>query len=707
MNIITLDFETFWDSKEYTLSKMGPIEYIRDPRFAAQLLGVRINKSPVQVYEPAEIPFVLAKLELHKDDRIVVGHNLNGFDALILSEIYNVKPRWMFDTMAAMRWTGLARVTAESHSALTAYLKTGFKRDGTATSNGKHWPHDFTPAEREDFKRYCAEDVLQCSENIFKMIDFCTADSVRFSNLTARMATEPALWLLQGMLEQYITELDERAEKSRQEISTLFHFQTKEQFLSAIRSADKFCSMLRFLGQEPPMKYSAAKTATAKAKLDAEFASLQQEGYQVLPAYFGNDPKQARINELAVILGDDENYAVMTPALAKSDLPFLDLQDHPDERVALLVQTRLAHNSSIQRSRAERFLTLAKTNKPMPVMLNVFKAHTSRFTAGNSEGATDGTQMQNLNKRDPNQLTLRRAIRAPQGCKVISVDSSQIEARILAYVACQNDLVQQFRDDEDPYSQLAEKIFNVPWENIKAGAKSGDKTLKTYRNVGKTGILSAGYQVGWRKFSDTLLRSGAKLDNDLDKHREMAHHAWNIYRMSNSNIVAFWERCMQVVKHMEQGGSGVFGGPTDNLFEYGMMPLPGGESVPSIRMPSGFIIRYPNLRVEMNDRGRPEYFYDRARGRNMVQTKIYGGSLCENLCQGIAFQLLMWQACRMDEQGVPLKGNNHDAWIAVQLEQYAQATLEIMMHWMSQVPSWLPDFPVACEGEIGDDYTVA
>ena len=59
VHIITMDFETAWDSKDYTLSKMGPISYIRDPRFYAQLLSVRVDRGPVQVFEHDEIPGIL------------------------------------------------------------------------------------------------------------------------------------------------------------------------------------------------------------------------------------------------------------------------------------------------------------------------------------------------------------------------------------------------------------------------------------------------------------------------------------------------------------------------------------------------------------------------------------------------------------------------------------------------------------------------
>lgn len=698
-NVLTIDFETYWDN-EYTLSKIGPVEYIRDERFAIQLCGVRLGKGEVEIYTASDSSWVSQflnkyKYDIERGELAVVAHNGNGFDYLILSEILGVRPRFMYDTIPMMRWVGLSRLIPESHSALTKHFCNGVKEEGTAVSCGKHWPYDFSRQEQLFFERYCKDDVLQCSENFYAMLPYMTEDALQFSSITARMATEPVFWLMPGMLQQYIQELDQKAEDAMCAVSRLFMFNSQEDFLKAVRSKEKFAAMLRQLGQEPPMKVSAKKTETARNKLEAARAVAVSQNDNV------------SVEKIDAMLFNTSSYAVYDYAFAKTDLAFTSLLDHPDNNVALLVQTRLAQNSSIQRSRAERFLSLSRTNSPLPIMLNAFKAHTSRFTAGNSEGATDGTQMQNLSKRDPKLLTLRKAIRVPHGYKVIAVDSSQIEARILAYVANQFDLVQQFANGEDPYSQLAEKISGIPWKTIKAGAAAGDKKMKTLRNVGKTGILSAGYQVGWRKFSDTLLRSGTKLDGDLDKHCEQAKHAWTIYRMSNQNIVQFWSTCQQVIEHLERGGTGIFGGPNNNLFEYGIFNVCGGDPTPSIKLPSGFILRYPWLRCEVSDYGKPEYYYDRVRGRNKISTKIYGGSLCENLCQSLAFQLLMWQACRMDDSGVVLKSNNHDAWITVHEDEYAALTKRVVMQWMDSVPSWLPGFPVACEGEIGNDYTIA
>lgn len=686
MRIVVLDFETYWNSKDYTLSKIGPISYIRDSRFSAQLMSYIVTDASTMTYdrvrvaEHDNIPAVLAALRLDAPDVVTVAHNGNGFDFLILSEIYHVVPRIAIDTMCMERWTGVSRIQNESLKSMAKFFQCGEKVEGTVISDGRKWPEDFTPDERTAFIQYCRNDTEQCFLSFKAMLPFMTADALLFSSITAKMACNPVLRLDDDMLTAYLNELSDKVTKARNDINRMFMFKSDEDFLKAIRSSASFVKMLELLGRKPPMKYSVAKSETKRKKLEAEGKTNLSE----------------------------EDYAVYTPALAKSDLDFVAMASDADERVALLVRTRMENNSSIQRSRAETFHALAKSGRPMPVMLNAFKAHTSRYTAGNSEGSSDKLNLQNLSKRDPSQLTLRKAVQAPEGMALVACDSSQIEARILAYVANETELVDAFRRGADPYADLAEKIFQIPSEKIHKGAKSGDKKLKAYRNVGKTGILSAGYGVGWRKYADTLLRQGVRLSSDIDQHYEMAHHAHNVYRASNPNIVAFWDTCQTVIKALYLGYSGEFGGPNDNIFQYSVAPICGRDDVPTIIGPNKYTLRYFKLSCEVSEKNnREEYYYTRVKGKSELKTKIYGGALAENLCQYLAFALLQWQACRMTEQGIRLIANIHDSFLAICPEDEAEHTKSVMESCMSSVPDWLGDFPVACEAEIGKDYCIA
>ena len=678
MRLVSIDFETYWDSKAgYTLSKMGPIEYIRDSRFAVQMMAWNAG-SEFGVAFGDDIPAKLEELALESPYVATFAHNGAGFDFLILNEVYGVRPAHPIDTIPMAAWCGVTRIGPASHKAVTSFLGTGEKLPGTVISDGKRWPEDFTPEERTAFSFYASQDAAQCLANAKAMLPYMTADAMKFIELTSRMACEPGLVLDRDMLLAYREELKAKTAKAREEIGKLFRFPDDATFLKAVRSKPAFCKMLEILGREAPRKLSEKKT---KTKLEA----LKLAG---IP-----DPKP-------------EEYEVWEPALAKTDLDFRAMESDPDERVALLVRTRLENNSSMQASRTERFLALAD-GKPMPVMLQAFKAHTSRYTAGN-EGKSDGLQMQNLSKRDPSLLTLRRAIKAPKEFGLVACDSSQVEARILAYVSDNRPLLEAFRTGADPYADLAEKIFGVPSKEIHDGAKGGDKKLKTYRNTGKTAILSAGYGVGWRKYADTLLRQGVRLHPDLDQHYELAKHAHSVYRQDNAPIVAFWKYCGQVVEHLAGGGEGCFGGPSGNLFRYGMMPIAGRPVVvPSILGPNGFILRYPGLRAKEKEDGSYEWVYDRYAGVRKAEARIYGASLTENLCQYLAFALLMWQACRMREKGIRIVANVHDSFLAMCGEGGEEAAKAIMLECMTSVPDWLEGFPVGAEAEIGKDFTIA
>ena len=690
--LVVIDFETYWDSKTYTLSKMGPIEYVRNEKFTPQLCAFTLSNGSCcvdcSVVEHERLRTTFENLDTH--DVAWCGHNMHGFDSLILSEFFDFHPQKIYDTIAMMRWTGLSRVCRESHAALTEFLGNGNKAAGTVVSDHKQWPDDFTPEERAFFIQYCKDDAGQCYQNAQAMLPYMTPDALRFMSITARMATEPSFVLDEDLLLEYLSDLDAAADKARQELMAMFSFQTNADMLAALRSADKFAVMLRSLGVEPPLKESAAKTKTKREKLQ-------------LAADAGRPGAAEELENM---------QPVMTYAFSKTDVDFVLMQDHPDPRVALLVRTRLQLNSSIDRSRAETLLKFARMHKPLPIMLGAWLAHTGRYSAGASADAgtkTDKLQFQNLSKRDPSKRKLRQAIKVPEGKVVVACDSSQIEARGLAFVANEVGLLTQFREGRDPYSELAETIFGVPWQDIKAGAKAGDKQMKMYRNTGKTCILSCGYSVGHHKYSNTLLRQGIHLHKDLDRHHELARYAHGIYRAAHPNIVAFWKTAENVLEAMLRGESGTFGGPNNDIYTFGIMPVGPRTDlcVPSVRFPSGYILRYPGLRAERNDRGKWQFVYDTYKGASKIPTHIYGGAFTNNLVQGLSFvDVIMYQGCRMDEAGIKLACNIHDAWASVVPEEQGEYVKQQMLHYMSIVPPALNGLPVACEAEIGTTFEI-
>ena len=163
-----------------------------------------------------------------------------------------------------------------------------------------------------------------------------------------------------------------------------------------------------------------------------------------------------------------------TLALAKNDEEFKALLEHPDERVQALVAARIGTKSTLEETRTERFIGIAERGD-MPVPLRYYAAHTGRW------GGSDNLNLQNLPSRGDNAGKLKKAILPPKGYVIIDSDSSQIEARVLAWLAQQDDLVQAFANKEDVYKKMASAIYGV----------AEDQVTKDQRFVGKTTILGA------------------------------------------------------------------------------------------------------------------------------------------------------------------------------------------------------------------------
>ena len=674
MRVIILDFETYWTDL-YSLSKISATDYIRSPEFYAQCMSYSIDGLAVQIVEHEQIPATLKELDLTRADTITVGHNINGFDGLILSEIYNIKPACLLDTMAMSNWTGVSRVIPRNTlKELANYLKIGVKEQGTLVSKGKKLATDFTPKDWEYFKTYCKQDTQLTAIACGLMSSYLTADAIKFANITARMAIDPAFVINPEPLNKFLEQLKIEEEETAAEIEKMFELPANKTFKEVLRSDASFATMLQSLGVNPPMKLSERKTETLKKKLLAESKST-------------------------------EDCAVYSYAFSKQDLEFTDLLEHSDPKVRYLVQARLSHKTSVPWTRTKALLNLAQYNKPVPIYLKAYYAHTSRYGAGNA-GVSDGNNFQNLSKRDKKLRPLRQAVTVPDGYRVVAADSSQIECRVLGYAAQQLDLLEHFKEHRDPYAELAAQFgYGFTAQQIHDGAKSGDTQLKMYRNAAKRMILSGGYGVGHVKLAHTLINDGVILDPDREQHNALAKQFHAVYRKQNVQIVQFWKTCDLVIADLIGHREGQFGGPNHDLFKYGWMPIVNGESVASVKLPTGFILRYPNLRLTESE-SKLVAVYDKYVGGKLVQNKIYGGSMAENLIQSLAFQILMWQACRMYEADIELKANIHDSFATVVPEAEAEDTLNKMLKIMKTVPYFVEGCPLDAEGEIGFDFSI-
>jgi len=364
-----------------------------------------------------------------------------------------------------------------------------------------------------------------------------------------------------------------------------------------------------------------------------------------------------------------------TYAFAKNDTAFTALLEHPKAAVRTIVEARLGTKSTIEETRTNRFLEIAERG-PLPIMLNYYGAHTGRFSGG------DKVNLQNL----PRGGALRKALAAPDGHVVVACDSSQIEARLVAYLAGQDDLVQSFREGRDVYSEFATDVYQRPVT----------KADKVERHVGKTCILGLGYGMGAPKFQHSLATGFISVK--VEDHE--AQKIVNLYRNKYSRIQALWNRCNHELGKMVAGAKG----DLCDLVSY---------DAEGIILPNGLRIRYPALRGTANGY---EYINDarvyrkfiaaRVAGGELPEltwTKIYGGKVVENITQAVARIVVSEQMVRIGRR-YPVALQVHDEIVCVVPEDQTDACKQFMMDVMSTPPKWAPDLPVACEADVGPNY---
>jgi DNA polymerase len=267
---------------------------------------------------------------------------------------------------------------------------------------------------------------------------------------------------------------------------------------------------------------------------------------------------------------------------------------------------------------------------------------------------------------------------APDGYVVIDCDSAQIEARVLAWLAGQDDLVQAFKDRQDVYRLMAAKIYGIPTEEVTSGAGS-------QRQVGKTVVLGAGYGVGHVKLQ-AFLKTQAGVVVSLDEAKRII----DTYRSASFKIADFWRSAGDALTALTTG-------QTTQVDAIGLIRAVPGKG---LTLPSGLHIQYPGLRAISNEEtGKRELVYT----SKSLPVRIYGGKVVENICQAVARQVVAEQMLRVSKRyKVVLTVHDAVAIIAKKDEAAeAQAHLEECMNWN---PKWAVGLPLACESGMGASY---
>lgn len=405
-------------------------------------------------------------------------------------------------------------------------------------------------------------------------------------------------------------------------------------------------------------------------ELGAKAAALLRSGAQV-DDLMSND-KFARLLQAAGAQLPQKispSTGKLTYAFAKSDLAFQELMKNGNDKVRALCEARLKVKSTIGETRANRFLEAGRDGMKLPILLNFSGAHTHRWSGGNK------MNLQNLKRGGE----LRRSILAPKGHVVVVADSAQIEARVLAWLSQQMDIVNAFATKQDVYKLMASVIYNVPVEDV----------TKDQRFIGKICVLGLGYGMGPQKLQQTLKvgNMGPSVDISEDECRRIV----NIYRQKNWKIKAFWKKMDQMITNMTLGIESKEG------------PIEAGKGY--LRLPNGMFLQYFGLHgtaeITRDDLVMTETTYLTRTGR----TKLYGGLLTENVVQALSRIIIAEQMLKIHDAGYRIVTMTHDEIVIIAKKKDAKKALDFMIKTMSTAPDWAPGLPLAAEGGFDDCYS--
>jgi len=596
--VIGGDAETYYD-KEYSLKKMGNEEYILDPRFQVHGWSLSIDGTPSEFHTHRESARIFAGIDW--DDVVFVGHNLQ-FDAAILWWRYGHRARMYADTLGIANafirpWTGRVDLAAcAQHERLPAKLGTLPKTLGLSTDQ------IIAAGLWDEFAEYANRDNDDALAIFHKYYPQMLRDEKLKLDWCTRNYIVSKLKLDLVHLEKTLAEKEEERAQLLKEAGL-----TNPKYL---RSGKAFAAHLEWLGVEVEYK---------NGKNDAEI-----------------------------------------PAIAKGDGFVQDLLNHHDPQVVKAMQARLAFSSSLDVTRCQRLIRMAKaTQGKMLMPMRYHAAHTGR------PGGSDGVNTTNLKRPNPKKgirSPIREGIKAPPGMAMVEADASQIEARICVTLAGCEVLMGAFADPKrDPYCEFASEIFQRPIT----------KADELERQVGKVGILSMQYGVGGPKTYRTLHGQGIPCEEwECTSYVDTYRAKYPEVLENGREFIDIFKWC--ILNNRCASHKGIDLHP-DRLY-----------------LPTGRPIFYPQLRVD----GRELVYYS-PRYRNWA--KLYPGSMNENLCQALANEIVGRVHAKFRADTVAMV---YDSVVRLVPIDRAEAVGEETVAELRISPPWMPNLVLDAEYKI-------
>jgi DNA polymerase len=280
--------------------------------------------------------------------------------------------------------------------------------------------------------------------------------------------------------------------------------------------------------------------------------------------------------------------------------------------------------------------------------------------------------------------TIRSAFAAPPGKKLGMSDLAQIESRVLAALAGCKVMIDAYKNGIDLYKDIMSFLLDKPYDQI----------TKAERARGKVVILGCGFQMGWERFIEHAATFGLEIDEKTAKKYVAG------FREKYSEIPAFWKALqMAVIRAIEL-----------NICVYvkGLVVDGRNPKMLKIKLPSGRSLHYLNPRVETEETDygpRPCIWYESWDKKGRQMKKTYGGSLCENVVQAIARDIMVWGMFEAEKLGFLLVMTIHDELVG-EFTAGSGLSKKDLEHAMTRTPEWAEGmgFILAAEGDENAYY---
>jgi DNA polymerase len=650
-NTLTLDFESYYDA-DFSLNRMSSPVYVNDPRFHIHGVALRFPDGTV-TFEP-DAPAAIADLQRrygeHLERTTVIIHN-GHFDLFILAKRFGCKVRHSIDTLQ-LAHAVFGRRGEGGQAASLRDLAQHFGLDPKGNIGDLSGVRQLNVQQAAALAAYARHDVeltFQIAERLLPQLSRPGVE-LRIAAHTLRMHNERGICVDLYSIAPLIAEIqaDER-----------------EWFKAA--------------------------------GITAEQAASRDDFAEILGAALAKTGRKVPLKE--------SKTGELIPATAKNDAEMQALLEDDDPVVAALARARLAKGSTVQLvARLEKLREIATANHGLlPVHLVYHGAVTGRFAGGG------GFNMQNLPKKGFGPK-IRALFHPLPGCRFVVVDLAQIEARVLAALAGEQQMLVAFRDGIDIYSIEASAVFQ---REVRKPTKDDQPQLKMelegMRAAGKKEVLGLGYQMGALKFMNTLLKEEetAPLFETGALSPSRCVEIVERYRSTYWAIPQYWKDVEAAFRSVvEVGGSA----------RVGHVVFASVEDRVEILLPSGRTLRYPKVRLEEGtgtirylDANGEEAEFTRT-GTSLVYGSgrpigIYGGKITENICQAVARDLLVEAILRVEARGIVVVAHIHDEIIAMVPIAEADAALAFVKQEMTRTVSWLPELPLGAEGHVQERLT--